>query len=311
MTRVNVLDEIKLMPPVALKFRDASDLSLITDGLDVTLTPVIVSGGRALRAAPCALKPVASGIWTARHLRGATGGIAGSSHNYLLKVADNQNRFVSLSTKISIIVPAAGHLPKPSEMSPWTGWNGLGARVDAIKPNLPDPPAQPDYIPLFPQVARTPASPRAEVRAHLAFEDADDKLAFARWSVVTITIGGKIHGIGVADERGSVAVGFPYPAPPSMTAEAAAAGRQSTSWPVIVKVYFRNLAQDNAGGFTPDQRDLAAILAQLKSPASIILAQVDQSDPATGHRLTMGQPLILRSRGKDGRPSPYLYLKTP
>ena len=68
---------------------------------------------------------------------------------------------------------------------------------------------RPDFVPLFPSVACVSAGARAEVRAHLAIVIAGVPVGNAGFAVMTVSIGGIVRGVGIADGDGAILVSFP------------------------------------------------------------------------------------------------------
>lgn len=279
-------DRFSRHAPLGFAFRDASDLSLIGDGLVVTVTD------QAIPARTAQLAATASGYWTAPRLPGLGIDLAGrplawpaASRPFVVTVEDSLRRF--LPVRFVAALPNRG-------LFHWPRWDTLNAA--RVRPILPQPtPAglAPAYVPLFPSIARTPPGPRAIVRAAIAERQADGTDKPASWAVVTVQIGNRVVGLGLADATGAVAVCFAYPALPLQTAAQAAAGRPDVIWSATIRVYWSELADPLP--------DLADILGQLNGTSRNALARLTAANPTLpAQSLVLGRPLVLRTQ----RPAP-------
>lgn len=287
-------DLVTLQQPLALMFRDASDLSPVTDGIEVT----VHDAQRPLAKRP--LRVVPSGRWTTQRLPGFSGWPSDRDRAFVVEVTDRWGRYLPACFGFEVgQAPPAPRPGRPGEISPWPGWPSLNsARTRPIRPA--DPPAgyQPDYVPLFPAVARPAPGPRAEVRAQLLARAVDGSLRPARWAVMTVRIGTPIVGIGVADAGGAVVAAFGYPAYPAQVP--AAGPRPAITWPATVGVYFDDLADPLP--------DLGLILKQLNGTAVTALAELP--DVALGPQdLTLGKPMVLRTAISATESASSLYLQ--
>jgi hypothetical protein len=289
------VDMVTLAQPVALMFRDASDLSQVTDGIEVTVhDSKLPLTKRNLRVVP-------SGWWTTPRLPGFAGWPSDRDRSFVVEVSDLYGRY--LPTRFGFDIgkaPPAVRPGAPGAISPWTNWPGLNApRTRPIRPDGAPAGYQPDYLPLFPTVARATSGPRAEIRAQLMVLAADKSLRPARWAAMTVQIGTKIVGLGVADAGGALVAAFGYPPYPAQVPSSDP--RPAITWPANVSVYFDDLADP--------QPDLGLILKQLNGTAVTALASV----PAVAlgpQDLVLGQPLVLRTKLSATETASSLYLKT-
>ncbi len=308
-------DVISLVQPLGLKFRDATDLSLVTDQLMVR----VADKKQPLQKRE--LEVVPSGYWTTSRLAGFGGWPSDRERIYAVEIEDKARRF--LPTRFDITIDKTPDAPpepkKPStvgELNRWIDWSSLNApRTKTLFPAGAKAGYQPDYIPLFPTSSRAAPGPRAEVRGHLLVAEGATTRP-ANWAAITVSIDGIVVGLGIADAKGAVVAAFPYPQFPSPVADQAVKGRASVTWSVTVEVFWADLAGE--------QPDLSAVLGQLASPAmkplKALLAEIPADPvPVLGPQvLTLGQPLILRTfekekadPGKELVPLSSLYLKTP
>lgn len=286
-------DTVTLRTPLALRLRDVSDLSLVSDGLLVTATAT----GQARRG--MALAATAGGTWSAPDVPGLRPVAAADpalwpteAHPFEIRIDDPRRRYLPMRM--------IARLPAEAAIS-WPGFDALPTGVSlALRPAGSPAGYRPDFVPLFPGVARVAPGARAEVRAHLAIAGAGAPLGNAGFAVMTVSIGGTIRGVGVADGDGAILVSFPYPLLPTPTPAARAAGTTRIEWPVSIAVFCGQLAAaaDGAPPLLPD------ILAQLNRPPSLVLAQLDGTGSLPEQTLSVGQPLLLRSaRAAPAKPS--------
>jgi len=280
--------------PLGFAFRDASDLSLVGDGLEVRIT----DAARPFRTAE--LGPTPSSTWMTPRLPGLDAILAESpadwpakARTFHVSVDDPFRRFLPI--RFDAKLPVRGRFV-------WPGWAAFDQAK--IAPLLPaDAPVgyAPDYLPLFPSMARAISASRAMVRAQLAERQADGSDKPAAWAVMTVSVGSKIIALGVAGANGSIAASGGYPALPSQTPAEAAKGRDEVTWDAEIAVYWDDL--------TDDLPDLGAILGQLSSPARVALKQFGKTDALPAQPLTLGRPLTLVSMKSASERLSTLYLK--
>lgn len=280
--------------PFGFAFRDASDLSLIGDGLDVRVTDV----KRPFRKVR--LAPTPSGSWMSPRLPGLDAGLAerpadwpANARTFEVTVTDEQERFLPI--RFDAELPNRGRFT-------WPAWAGLDQpKIAPILPVSPLPGYKLDYLPLFPSIARAAPGPRAIVRAQLAERQADTSDKPCAWAVMTVTVGGKIIAVGVADAGGSIAACGAYPALPVQAPADAAKGRKQVIWKADIAVYWDELVDK------PPKLD--AILGQLASPPRVVLERFDKTDPLPAQDLLLGRPLTLVTKKNATDRLSTLYLK--
>ena len=217
-------DKFVRYAPVGLAFRDASDLSLIGDGLEVRIID------KELPARATMLVGTPSSTWMTHRLPGLNPALAKYPQDppddfraFDVRVRDPFGRF--LPARFAAALPTHGRFHWPS----WAGFN-----QSRIRPLLPESPLPPgyvlDYLPLFPAIARGTPGPRLTVRAQLAIRQPDGKDKPASWAAVRVIINNQTIALGVADQGGSVVACGAYPTLPSQTVAEAAAGRSEVTW---------------------------------------------------------------------------------
>jgi hypothetical protein len=291
--RLKSPDTVTLRAPVALRLRDVSDLSLVSDDLLVTAKETGPAGRRM------ALVATAGGTWSAPNVPGLNPVTAAdpalwptNAQPFEIRIDDPRRRYLPVRMIARLPAEAAISLP---------GFEALPAGVSlALRPAGSPAGYRPDFVPLFPGVARVAPGARAEVSAHLAIASAGVPAGNAGFAVMTVSIEGIIRGVGVADGDGAILVSFPYPLLPAPTAAERTAGTTRIEWPVSIAVFFGQLsaAADGTQPLLPD------ILAQLNRTPSIVLAQLGSNTSLPDQTLSVGQPLLLRSaRAAPAKPS--------
>ncbi len=291
--RLRSPDTVTLRVPLGLQLRDVSDLSLVRDDLKVTATEMRPNGRRF----QLAVTP--GGTWSAPIVPGVSPATAAdptlwpaAAQPFEIRVCDPRRRYLPL--RIVAPLPAAAAIA-------WPGFAGVPAAVrPAVLPVGRPAAYKPDFVPLFPAIARVAPGARAEVRAHLAIASAGVPAGNASFAVMTVSIGGTVRGLGIADDDGAILVSFPYPLLPTPTPAARAAGTTRIAWPVKIAVYCGRLAAaaDGAPPLLPD------ILAQLNLAPSRVLARLGANTRLPDQTLNVAQPLVLRSaRTAPAKPS--------
>lgn len=292
-SRLSSVDIVTLRAPLALRLRDVSDLSLVSDDLLVTATATSSSHRRI------PLESMPSGTWTAPRLPGISPAQAADpalwstvAQPMEIQVRDPRNRYLPMRM--------VADLPAEAAIG-WPDFATLPIKVSsALLPAGRPPGYQPDFVPLFPGSARVSPGGRAEVRAHLALANGGQPAGVASFAVMTVSIDRLVRGVGVADADGVILVSFPYPLLPTPTAAERAAGTTRFEWKVSLAVYCGQLSV-RADGAPPL---LNEILAQLNRTPSRLLARLGSSTPLPAQTLRVGQPLVLRSaRAGPAKPS--------
>jgi len=280
--------------PLGFAFRDASDLGMVADGLRIR----IFDAARPFRQA--VLSPTPSGTWMSPQLPGLGFDLAqtpadwpAKARSFTVSVDDPFRRFLPM--RFEAALPVRGRFI-------WPAWAGFDQAK--IAPLLSaDAPAsyKPDYLPLFPSIARAAPGPRSTVRAQLAERQPDGSDRPASWAAMTVSVNGRIIALGIAGANGSIAAVGAYPALPTQTPAEAVKGRAEVTWNAEIAVYWDEL--------TGDLPDLSAILGQLSNPPRVALKQLNKTDPLPAQPLTLGRPLTLVSRKSANVRLSTLYLK--
>jgi hypothetical protein len=187
---------------------------------------------------------------------------------YMLLVSDPLERFLPFT--LAVEVPTRG-------LYAWDA--GLGS---PLQPVAGEPAGD---VPLFSTPQRAAAEGMAIVRASLFDPLADTPAARA---IVEVRYLGQRLGLGIADDRGEVAVHLPYP-PPLGSLEASPPGN---AWPVEIRVAYAPGLGVQAPSGPPELR---AVLAQLLEPAAQAWADSARTQPLTTASLALGQELIVRT----------------
>jgi hypothetical protein len=161
------------------------------------------------------------------------------------------------------------------------------------------PPASPPeevtrFLPLFSRPDRPVPPATAVVRARLVYESDRTPAAYAALEVVPRAGAAPVRGI--ADERGEVAVMFPFPRPVGLAGSPPAGTKvplARSTWKVAVEVLAPRLASPPQEGELPD---LCTLLDQ--STATLLTAASPPAELAEA-TLEYGRELVLRSSPRD------------
>jgi hypothetical protein len=115
---------------------------------------------------------------------------------------------------------------------------------------------------------------------------------------MTVQVGPRIVGLGVADAGGAIVAAFAYPPYPAQVPSSDP--RPAITWPAKISVYFSDL-----GAAVPDLED---VLGQLGGTSVIALGKLP-ADPLEMQQLTLGRPLILRTAISDTETASSLFLQ--
>jgi hypothetical protein len=298
-------DTVKLAMPVGLSVRGLPYKKRVIDGLEIRVSP---TGSRrpefALTAAP-------SGHWVSHQMPGADWNLLADPGRW---EAEAQNHRFEISDPLDRYLPLRFDAPLPAKKAViWPGWRGWTSaqrsRIASLLPKDAGASYIPDYLPLFLTPGATTVQGAAHVRAQLITRDAGGITGSAGWAVVTIGIGSKVIGLGIAASDGRVLISFPYPLLPDADSGAAALGRQKIEWNVRIRVYCDQLTVTLGADETPD---LGQIFDQMDQTPMRALATIRGPQPALPDQLlTLGETLILRTKLMDGSLSPNLFLKLP
>ena len=286
--RLVVLDRLTSVAPLGLRFHDVSTGTAIGDGLNVSAYPL------GQPKAACVLSPNRRGVFILHHapgLRTVENGTGDDDYwtnlpprkDFVIEVRDDQYRFVSF--QFIAALPNRGIYQ----------WH---------EPVAGSPPSQTTSIPLYSSPARTAAAGVAVVRADLWDPTRGPKGSEAPFAVLELYDNDRFVARGIADQKGHVALMFPYPAPkrfaPSspptspLGSPPRAAGPALTDqvWTFRVRALYavQSPPQIPSNDALPDLR---ALLLQREAR---LWADEAQTDQLLEVAVQFGQPLILRSR---------------
>lgn len=154
-----------------------------------------------------------------------------------------------------------------------------------------------DAMPLYPAPVRRVPNGMAVVRAQLTTRGwtsppgEREQRSPAAWAYVTVVIAGQVAGSSYADERGRVAVMFPWPKPIDNSLSSPPPGRSGNAlinqtWRVRLRAFYDGLAADAIP-------DLCRVLAQREVALQERMANV----PLGERELQFGCELVVRSGG--------------
>jgi hypothetical protein len=273
-------ERVTVVTPLGIRFWDAARDAQVDDGLEVTARPQARPDAPPVRAFK-----TASGVYAFRGLPG----LERFEHpqdepdwpdttQFIFDVVDRLGRFLP----IRFIAPA------PHE--------GL-----LLSPGVISPPSRVPGFYLFSAPGRSAAAGTAAVRADLIDTTTRRGAAYA---VVEVLTDGVALAVGIADERGCVAVLFPYPefrrrlnaSPPG------ALPPDQQSWPLRVRVRYVSPTQSSPPRQTPagERPDLRTILSQ---PRAEFLTSAADTGPGVSELtidLLFGQELSLQGPQEPG-----------
>jgi hypothetical protein len=267
-----VLDTLHLLCPLGMRFRDTVTGATVSDGLRVEAWP---STGYERRTAAVQNR---SGVFAFHGLPGMRAVENGAGDDafwasppdireFVVEALDAARRF--LPVRFLAAAPTRG-LFQPACAAP------------------DSPPGDAAWVPLFSAPWRPPPPGMAVLRAELF--DAVYGVP-AAWALVEAETGAPpLRYRGMADDRGRVALFFPYPEPEGfhigspVPSNGAAVG--DYEWPVRVSVFYRPYLRP------PEIPDLCDVLDQ--PPAGVSAAAADTA-PFHEARLRFGRELLLQT----------------
>src|ERR1044072_6358326 len=281
-----VLDRLTIFAPLGLRFPDASTGTAIGDGLNVSAYPLGQPKSARL------LSPNRRGVFILHHapgLRTVENGAGDDDYwanlppkkDFVVEVRDDQNRFVSFQFVAAL---------------PNRGIYEWHERVTG------SPPPQTKSIPFYSSAARTASAGLAVVRADLWDPTRGPRGSEAANAVLELYDNDRFGARGIADQKGHLALMFPYPAPkrfapsspPSpLGSPPRAAGPALTDqvWTFRVRALYAIQSPPQ----TPPDDALPDLRAVLSQPQAALWADEAQTDQLLEVAVQFGQPLILRS----------------
>jgi hypothetical protein len=286
--RVVLFDRLTMVAPLGLRFHDAVTNEIVGDGLSVWAYPL---------DRPKATRPLFAnrrGVYVlhdAPGLRDLQHGAGDDEYwknlppkkDFVIEVRDDLDRF--LPFRLTVALPRRG-------VYEWSD------------PATNSPPSITKSIPLYSSPARTAPAGAAVVRADLWDPKRGPKGAEAGSAVLELSDHDRFVARGIADQKGRVAVMFPYPAPkafaPSsppgspLSSPPGATGPALTDqlWTFRVRALYavQSPPQISARDALPDLRTV------LSQPEATLWADEAQHDELLEVAVQFGQPLILKSR---------------
>jgi hypothetical protein len=275
------VERLSIVTTLGIRFWDPAFDVQVDDGLTVTAYPF----GARRPATPAFRTP--SGVYAFQGLPGlhdieyprgdpASPGSLPASLRFLIEVSDTASRFLSVAFFVD--TPFDGIFPTDL-------------------PQAPGAVAPPGFY-LFSAPTRGATPLIAVVRAQVSEAVDATSEQSASYAVMEVDTPAGDTWIGIADDRGMVALLFPYPTFtgtynfPSSTMPSAAMAQQS--WPITLRIRY----QPSALSFPPGSilPELRSVLAQ--SPAAIFTQRTvppGQAVTSLAATLVFGQELVMRS----------------
>ena len=258
-----LLEQVSLLTPLAIRFRDPATRSLVSEGLDVSVR-TLAGGGRAVPAFPNR-----SGMFVARGLPGLRDLEAGAGDDaFWDDLSDTDRRTFAIEVN-----------DRKGRYLPW--------RIEADLPNrgLVSPACLPSLppmsgVPLYSSPARPPVPGMAVIRVEMDTVSTDGDSVPARWALVQVKVGPET-ALGLADERGVAMVLVPYPKP----GNGSTVPLSDMEWPVELQVSW---SPDPAA---PKLPELCQTLGQ--QPASVFRDRAGTEAFAPLAGLRFGRELVL------------------
>ena len=286
--RVSVLERLTIVAPLGLRFHDAITHEVVGDGLSVRAYPVgQPNSGRALF-------PNRRGVYVLHDAPGLRSLINGTGNdeywnalppkkNFVIEVRDDQGRFIPFQFTAALPNRGVYEWHEPAIGSPLSVATG---------------------IPLYSSPARIAPAGLAIIRADLWDPTRGTQGAEAASAVLELYDNDRFVARGIADEKGRVALVFPYPAPKTFAPSSppgsplgsppAATGPALTDqlWTFGVRALYGIQSPPTVA--SPDALpDLRALLSQ---PEAALWVDEGRNEQLLEVAVQFGQPLILKSR---------------
>jgi len=294
------LETVTLVAPLGLRFRDVVTNTFVNDGLNVTVYP---EGDNARRVSAFANR---AGVYVLHHAPGLHEFEQGAGDDdfwahmppakpFVVEVEDNERRFLPFSLKLTLPQRRIYRWVSPLDGSPVASPLGEPAPISPV--------------PLYSAPTRTPLAGLAVLRAELWNPQTSEPAA---WAVVEARTNGQLLARGIADERGRLALIFPYP-PPIKFAVSSPAGSPDSppvprgpallaqEWPITLSAGY-TLSSPPApqlDELAPDELfplpDLRATLAQTLAPPATLWLDFTRRVGLPVLTLRYGSALVLKS----------------
>ena len=296
MTGFRVLERVTRNASLGIRFWDSAEATSVVYGLEVEVFPR--ANPRARRTAPANR----SGVYVAHALPGlrdfeysdAEPDVlwATATRPFRVEVRDPYGRFLPMAFDADL--PVRGLF---TWRDPW-----FSPPRAIVLPGEEGSPPQllVERVPLVSSASRPLPDPLAVVRAQLRELGSNRD---ASWALLAAMIDGDVRGLGLADERGRVAVMFPFPEPARMTLTSPPESRNDFTWEVVLTAY-ASPSVSSPPAVVPQIADLADVFAQLAYPRTVIESL---DSPGLPLRLTYRQELTARSAGFTGADASLLF----
>jgi hypothetical protein len=300
--RAQVIERVKLVALLGLRFWDEVSGKTIGDGLVVTTYPA-TRPERRVRAVSNL-----SGIYLLRHLPGlrefenAHADTHGwdsppSRRLFVIEVVDDEERFQPFLMTT--------HLPGRDIFV----WEDLSPA---------SPPGALVDVPLYSTSTRTVPAAMAVLRADLWDPTAgpDPKGGPAAWAVIEARLPGQPTVRGIADDNGHIALIFPYPDPgsdalgsppdsPLLSPLGGGSSLRDQQWTIKLQAAYKRLRPVSPLRNVPALPDLGDVLTQ---PPAILWTVFDRTE-LTARTLAFGKELVVKSDTFiEGSPKSVLYI---
>lgn len=294
---VRIFERVLRRTPLGLRVWDAASNTHRVNGLQIDISPHSRPGQRT-RAF---INP--SGTYCAQDLPGLTviersttdGPVewGNAQREYRILIRDPADRFLPLAFD--------AQLPAKGLLDPWLVANPLPGPQPPLESPLSPPTTLLPRVPLFSSPNRRVPDALAVLRTELREYPSDRPAA---WCLLELTIGGVVRGLGVADQKGRVAVVFSYPPSPPPALTSPLSRRNDFRWTLSLTAYYRGSPADVP---IPDVPDLADLTSQLDTPRQP-LESLSPLLPMGELSLEYRVPVTARTRGDAAEESSYLFI---
>lgn len=281
MNPVHVLERLTLTAALGLAFRDTATGERVGAGLHVEVYRKTIPQARATA------QPNPSGVYVLHAAPGLGASRFGAGDDafwaaqpelagYVVEVSDPERRFLPFGFEAELFQRGIYSFESPLAASS---------------------PPEPTTVPLYTAATRKAPPGFAVLRAELWDAAAD---APAAWAVVEARAAGRLAARGLSDERGRLALMFPYPAPARFSAGSPPDSPPvMRSAPLFEQAWELSLAAGYAGELSRPPvaafPDLRQTLGQLNAPAASFWADRAGGEELSNVTLRFGRELILRS----------------
>jgi hypothetical protein len=292
MSNVQVLERTTHRTPLGLQVWDIATATHLIEGLEIQIT----SGTRATGTRAVANR---SGVYCAFNIPGLRQQFewnendtdAWKTQRYQIEVRDPAGRFLPFVFDADLPI---------RDLLTWL----------SSKTSPPQPFIVPSHqssviqrIPLFSSVSRPVPDTLAVVRAELREIDTNRPAA---WSLLKVSMDTTVLGIGLADQKGRVAILFPYPKRSSPALPPTPPAISAFRWDIELTAYYTPWQTA-----VPDAPDLAYLVKQFDSPRKLIQSMELPTKALSAQVLEYRKPLTVRTEiSATKKPSSFLFVNT-